>query len=112
MSIRQIEQNLRAHVAAMLQRERAELDALGDDAKQFMHANAPWTDQTGEARQKLDYVPDHPSALTDGGRGHLIQGADHGTFLELANGSRYEIVQTTHADMSTAMVAGQRQRWR
>lgn len=112
MSIQQIEQNLRVHVAAMLQRERDEQDALGDDAKQLMQANAPWADQTGEARQKLAYVPDHPPALTDGGRGHLIHGADHGRFLELAHGSAYEIVQPTHSAMSTAMVAGQRQRWR
>lgn len=120
MSIQQIEANLRAHAARMLQASRDDLDDIGGEAKAFMQANAPWTDRPDDARPQglpharelLDYVPDHPAALTDGGQGHLIQGATYGWALELAHGGKYEIVQSTHAQFSAALLARLRQRWR
>lgn len=97
--------NARAHEQQWLLQKRERLDAWGAGAEQYMKQNAPWQDETGEARDRLAYVPDHPADPRDGGRGHLVQGAPHGVFLELANASRFGIIPQTIAVLGPQLVA-------
>ncbi len=57
-----------------------------------MRQEAPWTDQTGEARKKLKAeVETEPTKTTI----YLITGAAHGKYLELRWGGRYAVVSPT-----------------
>lgn len=54
--------------------------------------NAPWTDRTGHARQRLS----GKAEPTDTGYDLILaHGVDYGIFLELANEKRYAIIQQT-----------------
>lgn len=54
--------------------------------------NAPWTDRTGHARQRLkgDVL-----TVNEGYKLRLAHGVDYGAFLELANERRYAIIEQT-----------------
>ncbi len=54
-----------------------------------MKREAPWTDRTGEARQRLRGAVD---AQLDRTTIYLISGAKHGKYLELRWGGRYAVV--------------------
>ncbi len=55
-------------------------------------ANRPWTDRTGQARASITGTTE-ADALSI--RGALAIGADHGIFLEKANGGKYAIIWNT-----------------
>lgn len=93
--------DLQAIIQAAEQRERdltaaarQVLEAVGTEAIDWAQVNAPWQDQTGDARRELAAIPDHPQ---DGGLVHLSHGVPYGKFLELAHGSRYQILQSALA---------------
>ncbi len=100
-----IQRNAQRHEARMLQASRNVLEGVGKDSIPFMVTNAPWRDRLPEdrpqnikhARELLDYAVLHPSRLHDGGKIALVQGATYGWALELAHGSKYQILQTTWA---------------
>jgi hypothetical protein len=76
--------------------ERAMLEAaenLARQAEMEMRRDAPWQDQSGEARRALDakawQSPDGNVTLT------LAHGVDYGVYLEFKNGGRYAIVGPT-----------------
>lgn len=69
-------------VFAIARRRAPEIEA-------WMKSNAKWTDRSGNARQTLwsealDFIDTVVNAF-----GH---GVDYGTFLELANGGKYQIL--------------------
>lgn len=105
--------NARAHEMRMLEGSRAVLDDWGGEAQDWMQANAPWQDRPDDerpqglphARELLAYVPDHPPDLRDGGQGHLIQGAEYGWALELANAGQYGILPETVATLGPQLLA-------
>lgn len=69
----------------------------------YMRDNAPWTDRTGHARQRLTGV-----ASTKKG-GYLItlaQGVDYGIWLELAHEKRFAIIQPTILAKSEEVMRG------
>lgn len=116
-----IRANARARQQRMLQASREVQDDWGKRAAETMQATAPWEDRPENerpqglphARELLAYVPDHPARLEDGGCGHLIQGADYGWALELANGSAYAVVQPTMATEGPQLTAELRSKvWR
>jgi len=55
-------------------------------------ANRPWTDRTGQARASITGSMEFDDSVI---RGALAIGADHGIFLEKANGGKYAIVWPT-----------------
>lgn len=61
---------------------------LQNDARE----NAPWTDRTGHARQRLtgDY-----SEVPEGYQLELAHGVDYGIWLELAHEKRFSIIPKT-----------------
>lgn len=97
MSIADIIANAHAHESRMLAASREVLEQHVAGMADHARTNRPWTDRTGEARDKLASVPIHPARLEDGGAVALVHGAAHGVFLELANASRYATIQPTVA---------------
>lgn len=60
--------------------------------RSYAQKNAPWTDRSGSARQRLNsYV----SATATGYRITLAHGVDYGIWLELAHEKRYAIIPQT-----------------
>ncbi len=98
-----IQQRAQRHEARMLTASRGILEGVGRDSVPFMVTNAPWQDRPEDkrpdtikhARELLEYVVLHPPRLIDGGKIAFVQGASYGWALELAHGSRYQILQTT-----------------
>ncbi|HSH78009.1 MAG TPA: hypothetical protein VLA19_05690 [Herpetosiphonaceae bacterium] len=107
-----IARRLRQRVDARLTASRTESEDWADDATDFMRQNAPWEDQTGEARRKLRWVRWHPKRLRDGARIALVHGASHGRYLELAHGGRLQIMGTTMAVKGPELLQRLRRRWR
>jgi len=55
-------------------------------------ANRPWTDRTGQARQRLrGYVTKQDTTV----RINLAHGVNYGEYLEYANEKRYAIIEPT-----------------
>lgn len=63
--------------------------ARAPEIENWMKANAPWTDRTGNARQTLyaQVIPALQEILV-----LLDHGVDYGLWLEVANAGRYAIV--------------------
>lgn len=63
------------------------------DAEGYMKTNRPWTDRTGQARQRLTGRAEHPD------REHweivLSHGVDYGIYLEFAHEKKYAIIYPT-----------------
>lgn len=75
------------------------LDAIlmyGDTAatklEGWMKNEAPWTDRTAQARQRLSTSAEKTS---EGIRIALMHGVDYGVFLEFAHEQRYAIIEPT-----------------
>ncbi len=68
------------------------LERKAPEIQAQMQREAPWKDDTGEARKKLK-----AEVVVDGRQValYLSQGAPHGKWLELARGGRYAIVGPT-----------------
>lgn len=58
----------------------------------FAKENRPWTDRTGQARQRLS---GRAYAITDGYRLELAHGVSYGIWLELAHEKKYSIIPKT-----------------
>lgn len=68
-----------------------------------MRKNAPWTDRTGHARQRLT------GTATQKATGYLItlaHGVDYGVFLEFARSKKYAIIAPTLASESKKVMDG------
>lgn len=68
------------------------VDTAALTLQDYMRDNAPWTDRTGHARQRLTAKA---SKTANGYRITLSQGVDYGVFLELAHEKRFAIIQPT-----------------
>ncbi len=108
----QINQRFHERIDARLEASRTENEAWADDATDFMKQNAPWEDQTGEARRKLRWVRRHPRRLRDGARVALVHGARHGRRLELDNGGELQVMGTTMAVKGPELVQRLRRIWK
>ena len=73
---------------------------LENDAKQ----KAPWTDRTGQARQRLTaYVTELQPAICEI---TLAHGVDYGVFLELAHEKRFATIMPTIQRKSPEIMKG------
>jgi hypothetical protein len=66
---------------------------LAQDIEKQMKARAPWKDQTGQARRKLEANVNR--AARDVVELFIRHGVDYGVYLELSNNQRYAIIQPT-----------------
>lgn len=69
----------------------------------YARDNAPWTDRTGHARQRLTGTV---SRTSSGYRITLAHGVDYGIWLELAHEKRYAIIQPTILVNTSEVMAG------
>lgn len=69
----------------------------------YAKQNAPWTDRTAHARQRLT---GDASEVEKGWQIELSQGVDYGVFLELAHEKRFAILQPTVLAKSGEVVHG------
>lgn len=69
----------------------------------YARKNAPWTDRTGHARQRLtgDSYP-----VSNGYQLRLAHGVDYGIWLELAHEKRFAIIQPTILANSQEILSG------
>lgn len=86
-----------ANMQAWERRMRAALKALGDHYGAQMEAEAkveaPWTDRTGLARQGL--FGEAREFGDDTLRVRLSHTMEYGTYLELANSGKYQVLEPT-----------------
>lgn len=68
------------------------VDTAALKLQDYMRDNAPWTDRTGQARQRLTATAQR---VDRGYRIALTQGVSYGVFLELAHEKRFAILQPT-----------------
>jgi len=68
------------------------VDTAALTLQDYMRDKAPWTDRTGQARQRLTAKAQR---VSKGYRIALAQGVDYGVFLELAHEKRFAIIQPT-----------------
>jgi hypothetical protein len=77
------------------------LENVAQEIEDYMKANAPWEDQTGEARDGLR------AELTDEGKGRsiiLYHTVEYGIWLEVRWSGRYAIIQPTIEVMGPAVM--------
>jgi hypothetical protein len=60
--------------------------------EQYAKEHAPWTDQTGDARERLHATVEETGPI---GTIVLAHGVEYGVWLEIANGGRYSIIPQT-----------------
>lgn len=65
--------------------------------------NAPWTDRTGHARQRLTCIT---KVVDSGFQEELSHGVDYGIWLELAHEKRFAIIDPTIKKEGPAIIAG------
>jgi len=70
------------------------LEAMQEQMVEWAKANAPWKDQTGDARRELNSPPIRTDP--DGSKTLIIaHGVDYGIFLETMNGGVFGIIPAT-----------------
>lgn len=77
-----------------------------EGAKKFENyakQNRPWTDRTGQARQRLTGWVE---TMKDRTRIHIGHGVNYGIYLELANQKRFAILQKTVNMVSPEILKG------
>lgn len=67
-------------------------ETAASDLEGYMKRNRPWTDRTGQARQRLKGTAEK---VDDKFRIALSHGVDYGIWLELAHEKRYAVLEPT-----------------
>ena len=79
------------------------LNTKAVEIQNSMRSDAPWTDRTGQARQRLTAN----SEKTDSGyRVTLSHGVDYGVWLELAHEKNYAILEPTLKRKAPEVIKG------
>lgn len=81
-----------AYTRAIFQSGRRIAYEQAEEMEQYAKANAPWTDRTGDARERLHATVEETGPI---GTIVLAHGVDYGIWLEIANGGRYSIIPQT-----------------
>lgn len=88
-----LQSSLRIFEERALQAMSVYAETAASDLEGYMKQNRPWTDRTGQARQRLKGTAERVSS-----NNFLIalsQGVDYGIWLELAHEKRYAILEPT-----------------
>lgn len=88
------------NLGEMSERLKTQLQVLGQATGQKIQAyaqeNAPWTDRTGDARQRLKYN----SEINDNGLTiSIFHQMEYGIYLELCNNEKYAILKNSRDAM-------------
>lgn len=87
-----LQNNLRTFEDRALLAMQMYCETAASDLEGYMKQNRPWTDRTGQARQRLKGTVEETEA---GYRIALSQGVDYGIWLELAHEKKYAILEPT-----------------
>lgn len=79
------------------------VDTAALTLQDYMRAHAPWTNRTGQARQRLTSTA---SKVSKGYQITLSHGVDYGVFLELAHEKRFAIIQPTITSKGPEVMKG------
>lgn len=63
-----------------------------EEMEAYAKSHAPWTDRTGDARERLHATVEETGPI---GTIVLAHGVDYGLWLEIANGGRFSIIPET-----------------
>lgn len=70
--------------------------ATGQKIQEYAQENAPWTDRTGDARQRLKYSSEiNENGLTIS----IFHQMEYGIYLELCNNEKYAILKNSRDAM-------------
>lgn len=88
------------NLGEMSERLKTQLQVLGQAAGQkiqeYAQENAPWTDRTGDARQRLKYNSEiNENGLTIS----IFHQMEYGIYLELCNNEKYAILKNSRDAM-------------
>lgn len=67
-------------------------ETVAKDFESYAKSNRPWTDRTGNARQRLN---GYTEKINDGIRICIAHGVDYGIYLEVGHEKRYAILEPT-----------------
>lgn len=67
-------------------------NATGQKMKAYAQTNAPWTDRTGDARNRLDYKSEKDET---GVTISIFHQMEYGIYLELSNNETYAILKNS-----------------
>lgn len=88
----QVQRNLGLYSASVIGVARTGMQIKAANDENRAKSNRPWTDRTGQARSSITGSSMFDElAITNA----LAIGADHGIFLEKANGGKYSVVWPT-----------------
>lgn len=81
-----------AYTRAIFQSGRRIAYEQAEEMEQYAKANAPWTDRTGDARERL-----HATVEETGPIGTIVlsHGVSYGLWLEISNGGRFSVIAPT-----------------
>ena len=88
----QVKNNLRTYGQNSLRRAEVGMQVLMANQENRAKRNRRWTDRTSQARNSIIGTSESTGTVV---RGALAIGADHGIFLEKANGGKYDIIWPT-----------------
>ena len=93
---------LRQYPEKTRERIREIMEEFVDEAVEYMQANAPWEDQTGEAREGLSGAVESLGSMESLILYHTV---DYGIWLEVRWGGRYAIVTPTIETMGPELMS-------
>ncbi len=92
IDISQVSQNLDGLTERLLQQIGVLGEATGQKMKAHAQTNAPWTDRTGDARNRLEYQSKKDET---GVTISLFHQVEYGIYLELCNNENYAILKNS-----------------
>lgn len=92
---------LRRYPEKTREKIREVMEEFVDEAVEYMQANAPWEDQTGDAREGLSGAVESVGSMESLILYHTV---DYGIWLEIRWGGRYAIVIPTLESMGPELM--------
>jgi len=90
IDISQVSQNLDGLTERLLQQIGILGEATGQKMKSYAQTNAPWTDRTGDARNRLEYESKKDET---GVTVSIFHQMDYGVYLEQCNNEKFAILK-------------------
>jgi hypothetical protein len=87
-----IPQMMERYTRAVFQSGRHIAYEYAEEMETYAKSHAPWTDRTGDARERLHATVEETGPI---GTIVLAHGVEYGLWLEVANGGRFSIIPET-----------------
>lgn len=85
-------QNLTGMKGRLMNQIKVLGNATGQKMQEFAQANAPWTDRSGDARERLRYASEKDET---GVTISIFHQVEYGVYLELCNNETYAILKNS-----------------